>query len=81
LITFDDAPNVNSNPLPNHALRSGNVNAIETRRQEVKHIRIAMIELYKVLKIALITPSQKQAVKNKGEFCLYHQHNGHAILL
>jgi len=40
-----------------------------------------MIELYKVLKIALITPSQKQAVKNKGDFCLYHQHNGHAILL
>jgi len=48
LITFDDAPNVNSNPLPNHALRSGNVNAIETRRKEVKHIRIAMIELYKL---------------------------------
>ena len=27
-ITFDDAPNVNSNPLPNYAASSGGVNVV-----------------------------------------------------
>lgn len=54
-ITFNDAPNMNSNPLPNLASGSRNVNVVETGRKEEKAIRIAMSELYKVLKPTLKT--------------------------
>jgi hypothetical protein len=54
---------MNSNLLLNHASGSRNVNVVETGRKEAKAIRIAMSELYKVLKLTLKTLITKTSLK------------------
>jgi len=48
-ITFDDAPNVNSNPLPNHATSSGGVNAIGVEGKKEIFLKVSMEKLYGML--------------------------------
>jgi len=56
-ITFDDAPNVNLNPLPNNASKNRSVNAIKTGKKRAKTMKITMNDLYQVLNTTLKTPS------------------------
>jgi len=66
-ISFDDFPNVKSNPLPHHASGSG-VNALEEERG-TNILRLTMERLYKMLKRAgyLKAPIKKQAIEHEGE--------------
>lgn len=48
-ITFNDAPNVKSNPLPNHAASSGGVNAVEVEVKKERVLKVSMERLYGML--------------------------------
>jgi hypothetical protein len=73
-ISFDDFPNVKSNPLLHHASRSG-VNALEEEERGTNVLKLTMERLYKMLKQAryLKAPIKKQAIEHEGEYCEYHQ--------
>jgi hypothetical protein len=80
-ISFDDFPNVKSNPLPHHASGSGGVNALEEEERGTNVLKLTMKRLYKMLKQIgyLKAPIKKQAIEHEGEYCEYHQHMGHHI--
>ena len=48
-ITFDDAPNVNSKPLPNHAASSGGVNVVGVEGKKERVLKVSMERLYGML--------------------------------
>jgi hypothetical protein len=48
-ITFEDTPNINSNPLSNHASNSGGVNVVEFGRKKEKVLRVTIDKLYDML--------------------------------
>jgi hypothetical protein len=48
-ITFENALNINSNPLPNHASSSGGVNVVEFGRKNEKGLRVIIDRLYDML--------------------------------
>jgi hypothetical protein len=80
-ISFDDFPNVKSNPLPHHASGSGGVNALEEEERGTNVLKLSMEKLYKMLEQTgyLQTPIKKQVAEHKGEYCEYHKHMGHHI--
>ncbi|XP_061965260.1 uncharacterized protein LOC133689413 [Populus nigra] len=45
-ITFDDAPNVNSNHLPNHTTSSGGVNVVGVEDKKKRVLKVSMERLY-----------------------------------
>ncbi|XP_073268737.1 uncharacterized protein [Populus alba] len=77
---FDESPNVNSNPLPNHASGSG-VNSLEIGMESKATLRVTMDKLYGMLRQTnyLKTPVRMQAVGDANEYCKYHQQFGHDI--
>jgi hypothetical protein len=80
-ISFDDSPNVKSNPLPNHASESGGVNSLEMGKEGKTMLKVIMDSLYEMLKQAgyLKIPVNVQAVGGMSEYCKYHQQFGHDI--
>ena len=80
-ISFDESPNVNSNPLPKHASRGGGVNSLEIERGSTSTLRVTMDRLYEMLRQTdyLKTPVKIQAVRNTNEYCKYHQQFDHDI--
>jgi hypothetical protein len=46
-ITFEDAPNVNTNPLPNHASGSGSVNMLEIEHSKI--LKVPMDRIYQMM--------------------------------
>ncbi|XP_061947974.1 uncharacterized protein LOC133671268 [Populus nigra] len=80
-ISFDESPNVNSNPLPNHTSGSGGVNSLEIEMGSKATLRVTMDRLYGMLRQTnyLKTPVRIQAVGDANEYCKYHQQFGHDI--
>jgi len=78
-ISFDESPNVNSNPLPNHTFGSGGVNSLEIGRGSKATLRVTMDRLYKMLRQNnyLKTPVRIQVVGDANEYCKYHQQFEH----
>lgn len=77
-ITFDDAPNVNSNPLPNHAASSGGVNAVGVEGKKERVLKVSMERLY-----GMMVPSryllEVEPVMNGHNYCKFHGEVGHHI--
>jgi hypothetical protein len=46
-ITFEDAPNMNTNPLPNHASGSGFVNMLEIKHSKI--LKVSMDRIYQMM--------------------------------
>jgi hypothetical protein len=69
-ITFEDAPNVNTNPLPNHASGSGSVNMLE-----IEHSKILKVPIDRIYQMMV------DARYKKGSEKRYEHHNieGHVI--
>jgi hypothetical protein len=47
-IAFEDIPNINSNPLPNHTFSCGGVNVVKFKRKK-KVLKVTMDKLYDML--------------------------------
>jgi hypothetical protein len=47
-VTFEDSPNVNSNPLPKHVVGGSGVNTMEVSSKK-KVLRVTMARLYEML--------------------------------
>jgi hypothetical protein len=80
-ISFDESPNVNSNPLPNHTHESGGVNSLEIGRESKATLKVTMDRLYGMLRQTnyLKTLVRIQAIGDVNEYCKYHQQFGHDI--
>ena len=69
-ITFEDAPNVNTNPLPNHASGSGFVNMLEIEHS--KSLKVPMDRIYQMM----VDAKYKEG---SGRCCKHHNIEGHMI--
>ena len=80
-ISFNESPNVRTNPLPNHASGSGGMNAVEVGEKKDAIPKLTNERLYGILKLAghLKAPTQTQVVEYMDQYCEYHKHMGHHI--
>jgi len=77
LIAFEEASNVNTNPLPNHTSSSGSVNALEV--DDPKSLKVSLDRFYEMLvKIRYKKGSYKEGLTCR-DFCKYHNEEGHLI--
>ena len=77
-ITFDDAPNVKSNPLPNHAASGGGVNAVGIEGKKESVLKVSMERLYDML-VQSGYLSEFEPVMNENNYCKFHGKVGHHI--
>ncbi|XP_011009973.1 PREDICTED: uncharacterized protein LOC105114938 [Populus euphratica] len=77
-ITFDDAPNVNSNPIPNHATSSGGLNAGGVEGKKERALKVSMEKLYGML-VQSGYLSEFEIVINGNNYCKFHGEVGHHI--
>jgi len=77
-ITFDDALNVNSNPLPNHAASSGRVNGVGVEGKKERILKVSMERLYGML-VQSGYLSEFELVMNVNNYCKFHGEVGHHI--
>ena len=79
-ITFENAPNINSNPLPNHASSSGGVNVVEFGRKNEKGLRVIIDRLYDMLvQVKCLPTKNKSSLKKSDNFYKFHKEMGHNI--
>jgi hypothetical protein len=69
-IAFEDAPNVNVNPLPNHASGSGSVNMLEV--EHLKILKVSMDRIYQMMVDARYKEGSEKC-------CELHNVKGHVI--
>jgi len=69
-ITFEDAPNVNTNPLPNHASGSGFVNMLEIEHSKI--LKVSMDRIYQIMVDARYKEGSEKC-------CEHHNIEGHVI--
>lgn len=67
---FEDSPNVNTNPLPNHASGSGLVNMLE-----VEHLRSLRVPIDRIYQMMVNTRYEGLSVK----CCKHYSEEGHLI--
>ena len=77
-ITFDDAPNVKSNPLPNHATSSGGVNVVGVEVLKERVLKVSMERLYGML-IQSRYLSEFEPLMNGNNYYKFHGKVGHHI--
>jgi len=76
-VTFEDSPNVNSNPLPKHAAGSSEVNAVEIDNKG-KVLKVTMTRLYEMVQSGHLEKSTGRCM-GKSDFCPFHKKKGHHI--
>jgi hypothetical protein len=77
LITFEEASNLNTNHLPNHASSSGSVNALKV--DDPKSLKVSLDRFYEMLaKIGYKKGSYKEGLTCR-DLCKYHSEEGHII--
>ena len=77
-ITFDDAPNVNSNPFPKHVSSSEGVNVVEIGGKKERVLKVSMERLYGML-VQSGYLYEFELVMNGNNYCKFHGKVGHHI--
>jgi len=77
-VTFEDSPNVNSNPLPKHAVGGSGVNTMEVGSKE-KVLRVTMARLYEMLVQSGHLEKPSEHCIREDDFCPFHRKKGHHI--
>jgi len=77
-VTFEDSPNVNSNPLPKHVVGGSGVNTMEVGSKE-KVLRVTMARLYEMLVQSGHLEKPSEHCIREDDFCPFHKKKGHHI--
>ncbi|KAJ6974614.1 hypothetical protein NC653_030665 [Populus alba x Populus x berolinensis] len=77
-VSFEDKPNVNSNPLPKHAPNSGGIGMIEVGNQG-KVLKVPMKRLYDMLVQSGFLEAKVVRQSKRGDYCEFHGRDGHHI--
>jgi hypothetical protein len=78
-VSFEDAPNINSNPLPNHAaLSNSGVGMIEGGNQS-KALKLSMKKLYDILVQSGFLKMNTEYHLEIGDYYEFHGKEGHHI--
>jgi len=79
-ITFEDNPNINFNPLPNHASNNKGVNDVKFGRKKEKLLRVIMDKLYDMLMQVSYLPIKNESGSRKSDnFYRFYEVIGHDI--
>jgi len=77
-VTFEDSPNVNSNPLPKHVVDGSGVNTMEVGSKE-KVLKVTMARLYEMLVQSGHIEKPSEHYVRENDFCPFHKKKGHHI--
>ncbi|XP_052312616.1 uncharacterized protein LOC112328848 [Populus trichocarpa] len=77
-VSFEDKPNVNSNPLPKHASSSSGIGMIEVGNQ-CKVLKVSMKRLYDMLVQSGFLKTKVESHLEGDDYCEYHGREGHHI--
>ncbi|XP_052312432.1 uncharacterized protein LOC112328962 [Populus trichocarpa] len=77
-VSFEDKPNVNSNPLPKHAPNSSGIGMIEVGNQ-CKVLKVPMKRLYDMLVQSGFLKTKVESRLEGYDYCEYHGRDGHHI--
>ena len=77
-VTFEDSPNMNSNPLPKHAIGYSGVNNVEVGSKE-RVLKVTMMRLYNILVRSGHSEKSTKCHVGKIDFCLFHKKKRHHI--
>jgi hypothetical protein len=77
-VSFEDKPNVNSNPLPKHAPSSSGVGTIEVGNQ-CKALKVSMKKLYDMLVQSGFLKTNMESHLEGCDYCEFHGRDGHHI--
>ncbi|KAL3583075.1 hypothetical protein D5086_017407 [Populus alba] len=77
-VTFEDSPNVNSNPLPKHVVGGSGVNTMEVGSKE-KVLKVTMVRLYEILVQSGHLEKPSEHYMRENDFCPFHKKKGHHI--
>jgi hypothetical protein len=77
-VSFEDAPNINSNPLPKHAASNSGVGMIEVDNQN--HVlKVSMKRLYDMLLQSGFLNMNTKYQLGRANYCEFHGMEGHHI--
>ncbi|XP_073264252.1 uncharacterized protein [Populus alba] len=81
-VTFEDSPNVNSNPLPKHVASSGGVNTMEIGSKE-RVLKVTMTKLYfMLLRIEAVNDNEEiEMIENREKCRIQSTANGFSKLV
>ncbi|XP_073261648.1 uncharacterized protein [Populus alba] len=77
-VSFEDMPNINSNPLPNHAASNSGVGMIEVGNQS-KALKVSMKGLYDMLLKSGFLEINVEGHLEGCDYCEFHGIEGHHI--
>jgi hypothetical protein len=77
-VSFEDMPNINSNPLPNHAASNSGVGMIEVGNQS-KALKVSMKKLYEMLVQLGFLEINVECHLEGCDYCEFHEREGHHI--
>jgi len=77
-VSFEDKPNVNSNPLPKHAPSSSGVGMIKVGNQ-CKALKVSMKKLYDMLVQSGFLKTNVESHLDGCDYCEFHGRDGHHI--
>jgi len=77
-VSFEDTPNVNSNPLPKHAASNSGVGMIKVGNQS-KALKVSMKKLYDMLVQSGFLEVNVECHLEGWEYCEFHGNEGHHI--
>jgi len=77
-VSFEDKPNVNSNPLPKHASSSSGIGMIEVGNQ-CKVLKVSMEKMYYMLVRSGFLEANMEGHSEGGSYCEFHGRDGHYI--
>ncbi|XP_073261302.1 uncharacterized protein [Populus alba] len=77
-VTFEDSPNVNSNPLPKHVVGGSGVNTMEAGSKE-KVLKVTMASLYEMLLQSGHLEKPSEYYVRENDFCPFHKKKRHYI--
>ncbi|XP_052301368.1 LOW QUALITY PROTEIN: uncharacterized protein LOC127904008 [Populus trichocarpa] len=77
-VSFEDKPNINSNPLPKHASSSSGIGMIEVGNQ-CKVLKVSMEKMYYMLVRSGFLEANMEGHSEGGSYCEFHGRDGHYI--
>jgi len=77
-VSFEDAPNINSNPLPKHVASNTGVGMIEVGNQN-QVLKVSMKMLYDMLLQLGFLKMNTEYHPGRDDYCEFHGREGHRI--
>jgi hypothetical protein len=77
-VSFEDKPNVNSNPLPNHAASNNGVSMVKVENQS-KGLKVPIQKLHGMLVQSGFLKMNNEHHMERSDFCEFHEEEGHHI--